>query len=216
MDLQKNRLEILKFISDKERTPTEISKKFNMSLPGVHSNLNFLENRGFIEKSGEKKGKTRPYNLYTIKKDIFSYLKISKKDVSKETLEIDEDFDSILQIYKISSRDFRKSLLKFWYDIQRFRKEIQSIAVYGSVAKGNQKQDSDIDILIISKNPDKLEKEYSAKMFENKMIMAKAFSKKDFLDSKNKGSLFIKEILENMFIIYDPENILSSLKNGNQ
>lgn len=207
--LEKNRWEILKIISNSNATPTEISKKLKISLPAVSSHINSLETQGFIEKTGEKKGKTRSYNIYSLKKDLFHFIKITPGEVSKGTLEIDNDFNAILEIYRLPQKEFRKSILDFWYDIQKHLENIKAIAIYGSVAKGNAKEDSDIDILIIS-DKDKIDEEYSAKMFKNKMVMGKTFSEKDFLNSKNKGSLFIKEIQKTMHVIYDPKNILKN------
>ena len=47
---------------------------------------------------------------------------------------------------------------------------------------------------------------------ERKVFMGKIYSARDFKDSLKKGSKFIREIIKDMIIIYDPNNFLKGVK----
>ena len=68
--------------------------------------------------------------------------------------------------------------------------EIEKIILFGSVARNEDKKGSDIDILIISKNKDKIEnqiydKAYDIYLNENEDISVKLFSLEDYEYNKN-------------------------------
>ena len=63
--------------------------------------------------------------------------------------------------------------------------EIEKIILFGSVARNEDKKESDIDILIIARNKDKIENQIYDKAFdvflkENEDISVKIFSLKDY------------------------------------
>ena len=97
------------------------------------------------------------------------------------------------------------------------KEDIESIAIFGSVARGDAKRGSDIDVLILAKNSvEIMEEELSAVVVgerPGKVFMAKIFTPKDFEASLRKGSKFAKEVLKDLTIIYDPNNFLQKLKN---
>jgi len=75
--------------------------------------------------------------------------------------------------------------------------EIEKIILFGSVARNEDKKGSDIDILIISKNKDKIEnqiydKAYDIYLNENEDISVKLFSLEDY--EYNKNTKFISNV----------------------
>ncbi|RJS78083.1 ArsR family transcriptional regulator [Candidatus Bathyarchaeota archaeon] len=62
------RLEILKMLAKGPMSPSEISRSLGRSLPTVTRHLAYLESSGFVRRVGEKKGRTRPYVKYALKR----------------------------------------------------------------------------------------------------------------------------------------------------
>jgi predicted nucleotidyltransferase len=75
--------------------------------------------------------------------------------------------------------------------------EIEKIILFGSVARNEDKKDSDIDILIIAKNKHKVEnqiydKAYDVYLNEDENISVKLFSLEDY--EYNKNTNFISNV----------------------
>lgn len=82
---------------------------------------------------------------------------------------------------------------------QDHRNEIESIILFGSVARGEAREDSDIDILIITKKEDfRLRRLFIGKAFDifmetGKNISVKVISHDDFRSQKNFS--FLKNVI---------------------
>ncbi|SMH71587.1 nucleotidyltransferase family protein [Candidatus Nitrosotalea okcheonensis] len=91
-------------------------------------------------------------------------------------------------------------ILKKYFDT----KKIISAAVFGSIVKGEEREDSDIDLLVISNDPDHVytivgkAKTELSEIFHGR-ISPIVFSKKEFV-SKKRGDL-VRSILDNHMLI---------------
>src|SRR3989338_255212 len=137
---------------------------------------------------------------------ILKSTKINKKDILYELVSspLTEELERALNIGKITSSKIAKNFAN------RIKsKGIQSIILYGSSVKGALKPESDIDILVVLKEKDKiLERkilnaaaEMSSKA--NRTISAVIMDIKEM--RKEKNSAFIKSIMENMVLLYGKE-----------
>lgn len=95
---------------------------------------------------------------------------------------------------------------------------IAAIAVHGSVARGDAREDSDIDLLILA-NEDvvKIRKSCEAVVIkkpreEPRMVMAQVFEPDGFRRALRAGSKFAREVIKTMLPIYDPNRVLATLR----
>src|SRR3989338_10553895 len=137
---------------------------------------------------------------------ILKSTKINKKDILYELVSspLTEELERALNIGKIASKEIAKNFAS------RIKsKNILSVILYGSSVKGTIKPESDIDVLVVIKEKNKiLERkilntaaEMSSKA--NKTISAVIMDAKQM--RKEKNSAFIKSIMENMVLLYGKE-----------
>lgn len=222
-NLTETKWKIIKELLKGNKTPTKISKKLGMSLPAIHRELTDLEREGIIKKEGKIKGKTRPFFEYSLK-EFIHFIKAFDGEAEEKFLPIDENFKLHFRIWTISQQEFHYYIENFWWSLRNLDdfKNIMAVGIFGSVARGDARKNSDIDVLILTKNGTRLpineEEAFSALIVskgktEAKTVMSKIFEHKDFEISLIKGSRFAKEIIKDIIIIYDPENFLEKLKN---
>lgn len=205
-------MEVLNHLEGGEKTPTELSGEMDLSISSVSKHLKELERMGLVVKSGKKKGKTRSYLKYRLR-DFVYFVSSLDGEVGKEMVELDEHHKVRFRIWSIPQKRFHKHLDKFWCEVQKDLEKIDSLMVYGSVARGDAGEDSDVDLLIISEF-ENLEDKYGANVVGKKMFMANVFSRADFKGSLEEGSEFAENAIEEGRIIYDPEGFLREMKNG--
>lgn len=216
--INKTQWKIVKELSKGNRTQSELAKTFKMSLPSIHMQLKSLEREKLVKKVGEIKGKTRPYAEYSIGNGFIYFMKVLPNEAEQTFLEIDENIKLHLRIWSIPQREYQFYVEKFWWGLQDYLGDIDAVIIYGSVAQGEARQGSDIDILLlVNKGVKKYEKMFGAKMVgqrgKRKMISCQIFETNDFKNSLEKGSDFAREIINNNLIIYDNSNSFTKLKN---
>ncbi len=213
MLLNERKIELLKELEHAERTPTELSERMNLTISSVNKHLKDLEKIGLVTKTGKKEGKTRSYWKYQLKEFIY-FIASLDGEIQKKEIELNENQKTHLRIWSIPQPQFHKPLEKLWCKVQEDLEKIKAIAIYGSVAKGNAREDSDIDLLIITEqNQDELEDKYGAKVIGGKMFMAKTFSENNFKENLEKESKFSQNTLKESKILYDPQDLLYRWKN---
>lgn len=208
--------EIISILSKGDRTPTEIAKLMKISHPGLHRHLAELERKGMIKKADETKGKTRPYKTYSIGSGFVYFAKAIKGSTEQGFIEADDYVKAQFNIWAIPQKEYHYYIESVWWQLQEFIDDIDAIAVFGSVAKGNARENSDIDvILLVKKDVNKFEKMFGTiavgKKGKKIIIMAQVFETNDFKNSLKKGSKFAEEVIKNHKTIYDPNEIFSEV-----
>lgn len=211
MLLTERKIEILKKLENTEKSPTELAKEMNLTISSVNKHLNDLEELGLVLKNGKKKGKTRSYWKYKLE-DFVYFISSLDGEVNKKRLSLNQKHKVHFRIWSLPQPEFHNNLDRFWCEIQEDLEDIEGIMVYGSVARGDAQEDSDIDLLIISDNKS-LEEKFGAKVLGDKMFMTTVFPKEDFEESFRKKSNFAQNVIEEGIIIYDQIGFLERIKN---
>lgn len=219
MIINKRQWEIIKNLSKGNKTPTELAKILKVSLPAIHNQLKELEQKQLIKKVGEIKGKTRPYAVYSLEEGFIYYMKALPNETEQVFLPVDENIKLHLRIWSIPQKEYHYYLESFWWNLQDHLSDLDAVVLYGSVAEGEARKGSDLDLLLlVNKNVKRYEKYFGAKMVgpkgKQKMVMCQIFKTEDFANSFKKGSSFAAEVVKNGVVIYDPENNFFKLKNG--
>ncbi len=206
---------IIEVLAKKEMSATELAKQFRTSPSNISQQLSELESLGMIKKTGIKKGARRPFVKYSLDKGFVFFAEALPKEARKIFLEADENIKTHLRIWSIPQKEFHYFVESFWWELQNYLDDMISFAIFGSVAKGNAREDSDIDVLLIAeKNIKELENKFSAKIVgkneKGKMIMAQIFSPADF-EKALEESVFAKQIIGSMIIICDKNDFLYNL-----
>ena len=160
----------------------ELERILNFSVGNIRRELIKLESTGLF--LSENKG-----NL------VYYYL--------NQSYPLFEELKSIISKTSGASKMLQNILVKF--------KDIDRAFIYGSFAKGEEREDSDIDLLIIGEvNEDKLIEEIGK--LERKLqreINYAIYEKEDFKKKKKEGNSFILDILKEkkIFLIGDENGL---------
>ena len=142
---------------------------------------------------------------------ILKSAKINKKDIIYELVSspLAKELERAVNIGKITSKKIAQNFAN------RIKsKSIHSVILYGSAAKGTSKLESDIDILVIlgkkNKNLEGKILNIAAQMSSkaNKTISAVVMNINQM--RKEKGTSFIKSVMEDMEILYGKEPFWAS------
>ncbi len=215
--LEGNRWKIIELLAEGKKTPTDLAKLLKISMPSLHKHMACLEKEKMVVRTGEKKGKTRPYAEYSLGQGFVYFIKALPGEAEQKFLAVDENMKIHLRIWAIPQKEYHYYIEMFWWELQAHLEDIISLGVYGSVARGDAKEGSDIDILLlVKKDVKKYEKLYGAKLIgpkgKGEMIMTQVFEAKDFENSLKKGSKFAQEALKDIKVIYDKDDIIERLK----
>lgn len=209
--MSERKVEVLERLEMGEKTPTELSEEMDLSISSITKHLNDLEERSLVKKSGKKKGKTRSYWKYELEDFVEFIASIDGEVIKGKIKGLNETQKVYLRIWSLPQPRFHNPLERFWLEAQEDIENIDAIMVYGSVSRGDAREDSDIDVLFIS-GEESLEDEYGAKMVGEKMFMAKRFSEEEFEENLAGGSGFAHNVINEGRVIYDPEDILKRWK----
>jgi len=213
-----SRWRVIQALAKRDSTPSELAKRFGTSIANITQQLSKLESEGLVKRVGVKRqGVGRPFTRYSLDRGFVLLIGVIPGKAEKVLLEADENIRLHLNIWSIPQKEYHYYVEKFWWDIQDYLDSIEALAVFGSVAKGDARAGSDIDLLIIArKNARRLERKFSSKIVgpegRGKMIMAQVFSTREFINMQKSGSRFAVEAISSMKVIYDPNGILEVLR----
>jgi len=114
--------------------------------------------------------------------------------------------------YRQAAEEFAKKVVAELGD------QVDSIVLYGSVARGEAREDSDIDVLVISPDPEAIRNQISDVRgdFNHEtgyefLISLAQYSRDRLTKTRERGSPFIEEVLHDGIILYD-NGIFSRLR----
>ena len=158
----------------------ELIGKVKLSQKGITLTLDELEEKRVLK--SRKEGTLRHYGLYlenTEIKDIIAVAEIMRK---------------------VEFMHKNRKLAHL------FRQDDRIVGIFGSYAKGTQKEDSDLDIFIIGKKSTH-DYDEQGKMLQTD-ISIKYFSIKEWIKLLKEKNNLCKEIMENHVILFGTENFV--------
>lgn len=168
---------------DQEIYGRELIGKINISQKNIALTLNSLEKHGIL--SSKIKGNSKYFFLNR------------KNPLIKEYILLTEIENTLL---------FFKNNIKISQVFDKIDKKNKIMCIFGSYAKGIQKKDSDLDLLIIGKT-DENEIKKIGELFNIKISIKKG-SLNDFKELLEKNNPLMNEILENHIIISGYEEFI--------
>ena len=214
--LSEKQWKVIKALARNDQTPTELARKLNISLQAADFDLKKLEKMNLIKKTKLKKGKTRPFTVYSIGEGFVYFMEAVPGIATRRFIPVDENLKIHLNIWSIPQTEFHYYIEKFWWLLEDSLDIIKAVAVFGSVARGDAKKDSDIDIMILSSKPKIIDKKFGTivvgRRRRQKIAIIQVFEEGEFQNMLKKKSKLALEIIQTMRIIYDPGGILSKWK----
>lgn len=221
-DISTAKKQILEKLVERDWTPTDLADELGHSTSTVYNHLEELANQGILTKETIP-AKTRPKNQYSIGNGFIQYVTASPGQFREQTRRLDSHKESIVKIWNIPQPEFHPYLESYWYGLRNnvditLETDIVAIAVYGSVARGDADDESDIDILVITETEpiERLIEEHVGTLRidtpgqDTKMCLTEPFTRQDFRDALAYGSQFVDNILPELHAIYDPARMLTS------
>ncbi len=218
MSLSNTQWAIITELSSHDKTPSELAKKLNLSLPSIHAQLKQLESEQLIYKEERKSGKTRPFTVYSLREGFLSIIEAIPGEARKIRLNADEEIKLHLRIWSIPQKKYHHFIESYWWKLEKYVENIEAMGIYGSVARGNAKDGSDIDVLLLIKDRRKIKKyakEISVKDVGaaggSELVVAQLFDCEGFAKSLSHGSKYASEVVKDLVIIYDPHQRLKRI-----
>lgn len=207
----------VELLAKKDSSPTEVARILGTSIQNANFILKKLGQKKLVVKT-LKSGKTRPFTQYSIGKGFIYFAQALPGKAEKKFVEIDDLLQVHLNIWSIPQKEFHYYLEDFWWGIKRYWNKIKCVVVFGSVARGEARKDSDIDIMILTQSKEKIMgKKLGAFMAgakeNNKIVTCQVFTLQEVQAKIQYGDKLIKEILREGIVIHDPQNYFSNLKN---
>lgn len=223
MSLSATQWNIITELSSAEKTPSELAKKLNLSLPSIHLQLKQLEQQQLIYKEEKRSGKTRPFTSYSLREGFITITEAIPGETRKINLTVDEEVKLHLRIWSIPQNKYHHYIESYWWKLEKYISDLEAMAIFGSVARGNAGESSDIDILLLIKDKQKV-KNYTEEIGvkdlgvsgSSELAVAQIFDYGGFAKSLNNGSKFASEVIKDLIIIYDPRQKLKRLVDEHQ
>lgn len=215
-------LAVLRELLDGERSASDIAESLDVDISTAYRRLKSLEERGFVAQVGERSGTTRSYKLYEAT-EFARLFGVVEGAILDETVALTPDKKAILSVWKIPQPEFHPPLFTFLFAPhgEDYYSKIKAVAVYGSVARGEARPDSDIDVLVVCDDDVNPEDIY-AKSFstgsvlegfgDKRVISQEWFTREEFAEGLKAGSEFLENALSEAIVIYDPENVIQNAR----
>lgn len=217
------RREIVEILLKGDASATEIAEELDLSLPTIHRHLTSLREEGYVRESGKRSGKTRPYKLYSVEKSAYLF-SILGSEIVERSLELTEAHETLFSILQVPQTEFHPVLISHLFSLPADweGRRIHSIAVYGSVARGDATEESDIDLLFVTEeaeqddvSSDSLIVDNVVEEFDNRRIVSnKVLTMDEIREGIELDSQFLRTVVEEMIILYDPGDFLKDIRDN--
>ena len=189
-DLTQAKWELVKILSKKEMTPTELAKKLGTSIPNISQQLTILEAKGFLTKKKNLRKEKRV--TYKLNKEKTGIIMLSQNPKRKE-ITIDEETKYLLNII-INEIKHKKELINFYFQNQELIKKAEILAVFDETQ-------NEIHILIITKNLKYFREQSNIEITGKKLIFWSHTKEEVTQGLKNKEDYFEQKIKNSKYLI---------------
>lgn len=211
--------QILEKLTEQPWTPTDLAEDLDKSRNTVYNHLDDLHEQGVLTKT-KVAAKTRPKTEYSIGSGFVRYLAVLPGEFTERSHQLTPEKQTVLRIWSIPQERFQPYIENYWWRLKTsadldYRADVTAVAVYGSVARGEADDDSDIDFLVLTEDEDTeaiLTDRVGSTRIEakgdSKICMTETYTVTEYRDSRARGSGFLDRLQDELHVIYDPENVL--------
>lgn len=211
--------QILQKLAEQDWTPTDLAAELDKTPATIYNHLHDLEEQGVLS-TRQVTAKTRPKTAYSIGNGLIQYVAVLPGRFQEGALALDMHKEAVFRIWLVPQDAFHPYLEQYWWQLRTcddlaFENDIVAVAVYGSVARGETDQDSDIDLLVITADAateDVVRNRFGSTMIQtgdaSKICMTETYTLEEYRNSLAHGSDFLDNIQDELHIIYDPDRIL--------
>lgn len=172
-----------------------------------------------------REGEGRGYKRYRAKEfaQVFAGF---DGELFEQTLELTETHRAVLSVFKVPQSEFHPVLLSWLFaenDVE-LSVHAKAIVLYGSVARGQATAESDIDVFVVydpefeeSEGTHRVEVDRSRSgswwggpltSGTERVVSEEWFTVSEFRDGLDAGSQFLRNVLEEGIVLYDPEGVI--------
>lgn len=208
------REEVLEKLAERDWTATDLAEELGKSTSAVYNHLDALAEKGVVSKR-QVAAKTRPKTEYSIDDGFVQYVAVLPGRYASGTLPLDDNKRALLGIWTIPQSEFHPYLESLWFQL-REETGLVALAIYGSVARGDADDESDIDVLLVAEaeHQERLKEVYGTQRFKyqdgTKLGMAQVYTPESYRTSLERGSDFLRSIQDELHVVFDSRGVLST------
>lgn len=208
------REEVLEKLAERDWTATGLADELGKSTPAVYNHLDALAEQSVVSKR-QVAAKTRPRTEYSIGEGFVQFLAALPGRYAKGALALDPNKRALVSIWTVPQPEFHPYLESLWFQL-REEEGLVAVALYGSVARGDADEGSDVDVLLIAEAEDaeRLKDTYGTRRFEyqdgTRLGMAQVYTPESYRTSLAEGSDFLDGIQDELHVVFDSRGVLSS------
>lgn len=212
---------ILKKLAEQDWTPTDLAEDLGKSPESVYNHLNELAEQGILT-TRQVPAKTRPKTAYSIGEGFVQYIAVESGRLQEGTFALDDYKGPLFRIWTLPQEEFHPFLQTYWWRLTHspditLQEDVRAVGVYGSVARGDANEGSDIDVLIITGDRESAQTvtdRVGSVRIETgsgaRIVLAEVYTVEEYRNSWMHGSQFLQEVLPEVHTVYDPDRVLDN------
>lgn len=215
--IEGTRRAVLETLLEGEKSATGIADELGVSVQTVYRHLQMLADDGYVRQQGTRSAATRPRKLYRAVESAHLFALLDGELVER-TLQLAPGNEALIRILSIPQAEFHPVLASHLFErVDGWSEfDVRAVGVYGSVARGDADEESDVDVLVVAEErPDGGFPERTAIYepvldgFGSRRVVSETWlSRSEFEEGLEAGSQFVESVLEDVTRLYDPEGIL--------
>lgn len=218
-EVSRAKREVVEKLVERDWTPTDLAAELGKSRTTVYNHLDDLHQRGLLSKTTVS-AKTRPKTKYSIGDGFVQYVAVLPGSFAEQSFQITPSKAATLRVWDLPQEEFHPFVEEYWWRLRTHDEidvadDVLAVAVYGSVARGEADDQSDVDVLLIARDEAdvrSITEVYGTVRLEvgasSKIAMTEVFTASEYRESVAHGSDFLAEIQDELHVVYDPERVL--------
>lgn len=190
-----------------DKTLTDLSNEVGISKQALLKHLSYLEERGFIQTKHSSENAVQKSYSITSNTVLLSVSEEGYAISCSNPGFLDEEYPLLAQV---PQPEFRNELRKYLIRIEKFELST-AVIVYGSVAEGEAKRESDIDLSLVKSDWEKGEQEnyedtLSGLTVDSGLSHSLSLNFQTYESLKSPSNALQREIIERGILIYSKDS----------